>query len=110
MKVTSEGSIQGLGRGKYRVSVSFGRDPATNKYRRKTKIVHGTKADAIAERDRIKQEINAGMRVDVDHVTYSQMLDMWAESKRAEGAARAETISKYMESLIKITAIRAAHP
>ncbi len=90
-----DGSIQQLGRNKWRISVSLGSDPVTKKQRRITKVVYGSKAEARAVRDRIRQEAEAGVKVDVD-LTYGELFDKWVEAKRAEGAANDETIAGYI--------------
>lgn len=90
-----DGSIQQLGRNKWRICISLGRNPVTKEQRRITKVVHGTKAEARAVRDRIKREAEAGVKVDVD-LTYGELFEKWVEAKRAEGAANDETIAGYI--------------
>ncbi len=90
-----DGSIQQLGRNKWRVSVSLGRDPVTKKQRRITKVVNGSKTDARKVRDRINRDAEAGVKVDCD-LTYRQLFDKWIEAKRAEGAASETTIAGYI--------------
>lgn len=58
-----DGGIQQLERGKWRVFVDAGKDPVTGKRRRVTRIVNGSKADARKVRDRIRGELEGGIKV-----------------------------------------------
>lgn len=51
-----DGSIQQVGRGKWRVFVSLGKDPVTGEYKRVTKTVRGTKAEARKARDEMRRD------------------------------------------------------
>lgn len=53
-----------MGKNKWRVRVSGGNDPVTGKRIRLSKVVHGTKKDAVAERTRLQIEVG-----DVDRAT-----------------------------------------
>ena len=57
MSRAETGSIQKLDKNRWRVRVSGGYDPVTGKRIRKSKTVHGTKKDAIAERTRMQIEV-----------------------------------------------------
>ena len=57
MARSESGSIQKLGPNRWRVRVSGGNDPVTGKRIRKTKVVHGSKKDAIAERTRLQLQV-----------------------------------------------------
>lgn len=64
MARAESGSITQLGKNRWRVRVSGGNDPVTGKRIRLSKVVHGTKKDAIAERTRMQIEVG-----DVDRAT-----------------------------------------
>lgn len=81
-----DGSIQQLGRNKWRVSVSFGKDPVTGKYRRATRVVDGTKADAKKVRDGMVRDHENGLRVDAAKVTFGEFARQWQQAKEASGA------------------------
>lgn len=66
MARAESGSIQQLGKDRWRVRVSGGNDPVTGKRIRLTRTVHGTKKDAIAERTRMQIEVG-----DMDRATKS---------------------------------------
>ena len=59
-----DGSITQRGRGTWRVRVSAGFDPATGRRQYASATVHGTKADARRERDRLRAEVEGGMKLD----------------------------------------------
>lgn len=81
-----DGSIQQLGRNKWRVSVSFGKDPVTGKYRRATRVVDGTKAEAKKVRDGMVRDHENGLRVDAAKVTFGEFARQWQQAKEASGA------------------------
>lgn len=87
-----DGSITQRGKGVWEVAVSFGKDPATGKYRRATKTVHGTKRDAAKVRDQIRHEQESGIKADGRKVTFSEFADEWTEARRTEGRASEKTI------------------
>lgn len=80
-----DGSIQQVSRGKWRVSVSFGKDPVTGRYQRVTETVNGTKADARKVRDRIQREHESGLRLDASKVTFGEFARQWADNRAAMG-------------------------
>lgn len=80
-----DGSIQQMARGKWRVSVSFGKDPVTGRYQRVTEVISGTKADARKARDRIQREHEGGLRVDASKVTFGEFARQWADNRAAMG-------------------------
>lgn len=81
-----DGSIQQLRRSKWRVSVSFGKDPVTGKYRRTTQVVYGSKADAKKVRDGIIRDHENGLRIDAAKVTFGEFAKQWQQAKEASGA------------------------
>lgn len=68
------GSITQLGKNRWRVRVSGGNDPVTGKRIRLSKVVHGTKKDAIAERTRMQIEVG-----DVDRVAKDMTVAQYFE-------------------------------
>lgn len=97
-----DGSIQLIKKNVYRVSVSLGKDPVTKKYRRITRTVHGTKADARRVRDEIKRDLEDGLKIDVGDVTFARMVSMWEEAKRTAGQAADDTITGYVRQISRI--------
>lgn len=74
MARAESGSITQLGKNRWRVRVSGGNDPVTGKRIRLSKVVHGTKKDAIAERTRMQIEVG-----DVDRATKGMTVAQYME-------------------------------
>lgn len=84
MARSESGSITKLGPNRWRVRVSGGNDPVTGKRIRKTKVVHGTKKDAIAERTRMQVEVGDVTRATSDMTVAQYLEDVflpWQESR-----------------------------
>lgn len=75
MARSESGSITKLDNNRWRVRVSGGNDPVTGKRIRKTKVVHGTKKDAIAERTRMLVEVG-----EVDRAVKDMTVEEFIES------------------------------
>lgn len=89
-----DGSIIEKARGVWEVQVPLGKDPITGKYRKKSRTVHGTKADARKVRDQIRRELEGGLRPDGDKVTFSQFSATYTEARRASGKAKEYHIAR----------------
>ena len=76
-----DGSITEVRRGVWRVCVSFGTDPVTGKRIKVQRNVHGTKAEARKERDRIRREHENGLSVDADKMTFGEFADTWHSAR-----------------------------
>lgn len=84
MTRSESGSIQKLGTNRWRVRVSGGNDPVTGKRIRKTKVVHGSKKDAIAERTRLQIEVGDVSRATSDMTVAQYFEDVfmpWQEGR-----------------------------
>ena len=75
MARAESGSITQLGKNRWRVRVSGGNDPVTGKRIRLSKVVHGSKKDAIAERTRMQIEVG-----DIDRATKGMTFAEFAEN------------------------------
>lgn len=98
-----DGSIIPRGRGVWEVQVSLGKDPITGKYRKTSRTVHGTKAEARKVRDQIKRELEGGVRLDAGKVTLSDFVETWAEARRTSGRACNDTIAGDVRDLRHVT-------
>lgn len=94
-----DGSITQRGRGSWRVRISAGFEPTTGKRRYVTATVRGTKADARRERDRLRAEVEGGLKVDARNVTLSEFIPIWADAKRTSGKIMEETLKGYLSVL-----------
>lgn len=92
--VKGDGTIIEKARGVWEVQVSLGKDPITGKYRKKSRTVRGTKADARKARDQIRRELDEGIKADADKVTLAEFCKEFIEAKRAAGRANSTTISR----------------
>lgn len=90
-----DGSITSAGRGKWRVQLSLGVDPLTGKYRRVTKRVTGTKADAKAVLAELRRQKEDGIQLDKGKITVSELCDLWLEAKEASGVCSKKQVGNY---------------
>lgn len=60
MEIRSRGTIENVGRGKWRLHISTGYDEATGKYGRASRTVTGNKSEALKEMERFRQELREG--------------------------------------------------
>ena len=100
-----DGSITQRGRGTWRVRVSAGFDPATGRRQYATATVHGTKADARRERDRLRAEVEGGMKLDAQRVTLSEFVPIWADAKRTSGKISEENLEGEIAALRRAEAV-----
>lgn len=77
---------------KWRITVSFGFDPITNKRDRVVRIVTGSKAEAQKKRDEIKREREAGISSDGYKMTFEEYSLIWTK--------RRETMNELQERSI----------
>ena len=90
-----DGSIIQRSRGVWEVQISLGRDPATGKYRKVSRTVRGTKADARKMRDQLRVEYESGLRLDADKLELGSYLNDWIGNREASGELAHATIENY---------------
>ena len=90
-----DGSIIQRSRGVWEVQLSLGRDPATGKYRRVSRTVRGSKADARRVRDQLRGEHESGLRLDAEQMDLAAYLDDWIGNREASGELAHATIENY---------------
>lgn len=78
---------------RWRVCVSFGKDPITGKRAKAQRVVRGTIDDAKKARDQIRQERERGLTADARKVTFSDFAKRWSDYRRTLGRAREDTIA-----------------
>lgn len=88
-----DGSIISIERDVWRVFVYFGRDPITNKQKRISRTVHGTKRDARKERDRIRRELEDGLCVDAAKVTFRELAEIWQKDRDSDSHLSKKTLN-----------------
>lgn len=93
------GSIVKLGRNRYQIYISTGKDPVTGKYGRKTKIVNGTMKDAQRVLDEMTAELKSGLKVDADKMTFRQFSLEFIKAKETAGHIQNRTIEDYRSKI-----------
>jgi integrase len=76
---SGRGSITDRGDGRFDISVSLGFDPVTQRYRRKTKRVHGTINDARKVLVELNREVDSG-RLRATEGTVAHLMTKWLEA------------------------------
>lgn len=87
-----DGSIYELGRGKWRVSVDFGKNPITAKRERITRVVNGSKVEARKVRDQIRSEHDNGLNIDAEKITFGEFSRNWQDARAEAGELSKRTI------------------
>lgn len=98
------GSISPEGRGKWRIRVSAGSDPATGKRRRVSRTVRGTKKDAVAELLRMQAEAGDPSRSLSDITVGTFVTDVYLPRKLEEverGEYRLNSYSAVSSDLLR---------
>jgi len=101
MRANGKGTIDKRGVDSYRVTLSYGRDPITGKYRRSTATVHGNKADARRRLEEMRNAIEGGLNLDAKKLTFGKFSDHFQESRKAIGDVTTITLAKD-KNLIRI--------
>lgn len=69
----------------YEVIVSGGFDPVKRRYDKRSRRVHGTKADAMRVRDELKAEIEGGIIRGADLETFHDFAWTWYDKRKTDG-------------------------
>jgi len=93
MKINGAGSIEKRGKNVWRIRFNLGADPLTGKYRYSPwRTVHGTKADAVAALAEYRQEIESGLKLDADKITFADFANVYSEQRAALGTYAQNTL------------------
>ncbi len=76
----------------YEVTVYGGFNPVKRRYDKRTRRVHGTKADAMRVRDELKAEIEGGIIRGADAETFHDFAWTWYRKRKADGEVSASTL------------------
>jgi integrase len=94
-KVDGKGTIIARGKNTWRIRLGLGHDPLTGKELRSPwRTIHGTKADARRALEEYRQELEGGLRLDADKITFGQFADMFHSERVSLGAISDNTIEK----------------
>ena len=89
-KVQGAGTIENRGKNTWRIRFNLGRDPITNKYVYSPwRTVRGTKPVAQAAMNAYRNELESGIRLDADKITFGEYAATFCERRRA-----AETLAE----------------
>lgn len=90
------------GRPSWQLRISLGTDPITGKRRRLSKVVHGTKKQATKELQNWIQELDNGIRLDADSITFQQYATNWQIYREQTAAVRRSTLEKDADTIRKL--------
>jgi integrase len=104
MKVKGNGSIRQVKNNKgepvkssWQLVLSLGCDPLTNKRRQECRPFKGNKTQARRALDEFRREIESGLKIDADKMTFEQYAKQWIESREAAGNLAPSTIKREKE-------------
>ncbi|MDO4539252.1 MAG: tyrosine-type recombinase/integrase [Coriobacteriales bacterium] len=87
-----DGSITEIKRGVWRVCISRGIDPITKKRIKVQQTVRGTKAEARKVRDKLRADLDGGLAVDANKMTFGEFADQWLKRRKESGEYAENTI------------------
>lgn len=93
--MANDGTIIEKKRGVWEIQISLGKDSLTGKYKRITRTVHGTKADAKKKRDQIKHELESGLKAESANMTFDEWCTEWLSIRRSKGDVSKSVLSQY---------------
>jgi hypothetical protein len=94
-KVDGKGTIVARGKNTWRIRLGLGNDPLTGKELRSPwRTIHGTKADTRRALEEYRQELEGGLRVDADKLTFGKFADTFHEERISLGIISENTIEK----------------
>lgn len=92
MRVGGIGTIEKRGTNTWRIRLAVGKDPETGKYRQKSRTVHGSKADAFHAREELRRELEGGLRIDAERITFDQFAREFSSRRKMSGTVRKSTL------------------
>lgn len=103
--IKGTGSIIQKRRGVFEVQLSCGKDPTTGRYRRISRTIHGTKRDAAKALDKLRTELEGGLSIDSQTITFRQWSKEFMASRRESGRVGASTLANDQNMLDLICSI-----
>ncbi|MCL2807599.1 MAG: site-specific integrase [Coriobacteriia bacterium] len=94
MKIKGAGTIRKISKYSWEIRFSLGYDKKAKKYRQATRTVKGTKADAVRAREEFRRELEGGLRLDADKVTFGEYAAQWHETRISSERYAASTMAK----------------
>lgn len=103
--MANDGSLIEKKRGVWEIQISAGYDPIEKRYKRITRTIHGTKSDAKKERDRMKYELESGIKTDSANLTFAEWCDEWINIRRNKGNTSESVLKQYRTRLAFISSL-----
>jgi integrase len=93
MRVTGAGTCIKRGEKTWRIRHALGKDPISNEYRYSPwRTIYGTKAAAREALIDYKHELESGLRLDADKVTFSAFAELYCSRRAATGGLSPSTL------------------
>lgn len=84
-------------KGSWRLTLTIGTDPITKKPIRKYRTFHGTKTEAKRAAIDFAREVESGLNVDLERLTFGEYAAQWIAEREASGTFAATTIKRNKE-------------
>jgi integrase len=101
MRVKGNGSIRQVKNKKgepvknsWQLILSLGYDPLTNRRRQECRPFKGNKTQARRALDEFRREVESGLKIDADKVTFGEYARQWANAREASGIKAPTTIKR----------------
>jgi len=94
MRIVGAGTVRRTSKASWQIVFSLGKDPITGKYRQATRTVQGNKSQAYKAREEFRHEIESGLKVDADKVTFGEYARLWQEQREASGSLAVSTTER----------------
>jgi integrase len=95
MKIRGNGSLREIRKGVWEIRFRLGRDPITGDYPRSpARYFHGNKSGAIKARAEYRNELEKGIRVDAEKVTFGEYAEQYHKQREALGTLATGTLKR----------------
>lgn len=109
MKVKGNGTVRQvknkkgeLVKNSWQLILSLGYDPLTGKRRQECRPFKGNKTEAKRALAEFRHEVEQGLKIDADKITFGEYANQWADSREASGRLAAATTLRDRQVLVHI--------
>jgi integrase len=106
MRIKGNGSIRQVKnkqgepvKNSWQLVLSLGYDPLTGKRRQECRSFKGNKTQAHRALDEFRREVESGLKIDADKMTFSQYANQWITAREAAGSLAPSTVAREKEIL-----------
>jgi integrase len=117
VKVKGNGSIRQVKNKKgepvknsWQLVLSLGYDPLSGKRRQKCRLFKGNKTQARRALNEFRREVESGLKIDADKITFGEYAQQWHESREASGRLAPATLKRNMDILTHLNSQLATVP